>query len=133
MCLDFPDGVDMHLSVAIFLAPLGLLQVSFLDEAIAAIDVFTDLENHRLIGVDSGLNVEDFIPSYFDSVFGQGHSFQVLAINFDWNAIGRRPCLTNWSRVCAGSTSWAGSVAVLLVLRQLLIFAVSLFPFEALD
>jgi hypothetical protein len=112
---------------------LGLLQVSFLDEAIAAIDVFTDLENHRLIGVDSGLNVEDFIPSYFDSVFGQGHSFQVLAINFDWNAIGKRPCLTNWSRVCAGSTSWAGSVAVLLVLRQLLIFAVSLFPFEVLD
>jgi hypothetical protein len=45
-----------------------------LDEAIAAIDVFTDLENHRLIGVDSGLNVEDFIPSYFDSVFGQDYS-----------------------------------------------------------
>jgi hypothetical protein len=39
----------------------------------------------------------------------------------------------NWSRVCAGPTSWAGSVAVLLVLRQLLIFAISLFPFEALD
>jgi len=74
MCLDFPDGVDMNLSVAIFLAPLGLLQVPFLDKANAAIDVFTDLENHRLIGVDSGLNVEDFIPSYFDSVFGQDYS-----------------------------------------------------------
>ena len=74
MCLDFPDGVDMNLSVAIFLAPFGLLQVPFLDKANAAIDVFTDLENHRLIGVDSGLNVEDFIPSYFDSVFGQDYS-----------------------------------------------------------
>ena len=74
MCLDFLDGVDMHLSVAIFLAPLGLLQVPFLDEAIAAIGVFTDLENHHLIGVDSGLSVKDVIPSYFDSVFGQEYS-----------------------------------------------------------
>jgi hypothetical protein len=60
---------------------LGLLQAFFLDQAIAAIDVFTELENHRLIGVDSELNVEDFLPSYFDSIFGQDHSFQVLAIN----------------------------------------------------
>jgi hypothetical protein len=37
------------------------------------------------------------------------------------------------SQVCAVPTSWAESVAVLLVLGQLLIFAVSLFPFEVLD